>query len=122
MRLSRSLLTLALAFGVLLLVANLPLIPASLHTYFSALPLAAAGLGYGLLQVRLRPTPGTLWKRLMLAATFLLWAVDQLLPAGRAASLIGDLVIVAYVLDLYWLMQEQVTIAPRRVDPIDRAA
>jgi hypothetical protein len=34
--------------------------------------------------------------------------VDQLLPPGRLATAIGDVVIAAYVLDLYWLMQEQI--------------
>jgi hypothetical protein len=48
-----------------------------------------------------------LYKRLLLAATFVIWAVDQLLPPGRLATLIGDMVIAAYVLDLFWLSQEQ---------------
>ncbi len=54
-----------------------------------------------------RPARETLLKRLLLAATFVIWAVDQLLPPGRIATLIGDLVIAAYVLDLYWLIQPQ---------------
>jgi hypothetical protein len=95
-----------------LLVANLPVVPGSLHLYLSALPLALAGLGYALLQAFLRPPRTILLKRLLLAATFMLWAVDQLLPAGRAATLIGDVVIAAYVLDLYWLAQEQVSSSP----------
>jgi hypothetical protein len=49
---------------------------------------------------------GTLLKRLLLAGTFVTWAVDQLLPAGQLATFIGDVVITAYVLDLYWLIQE----------------
>jgi hypothetical protein len=40
---------------------------------------------------------------LLLASAFILWAVDQLLPPGQLATLIGDAVISAYVLDLYWM-------------------
>ena len=99
--------TAALAFAGLLLVSDVPLFPDRWHAYLSSLPLAAAGLAYAILQIRLNPPREMLLKRLMLAATFVLWAVDQLLPPGRLATVIGDFVIAAYVLDLYWLMQEQ---------------
>ena len=99
--------TVALVCAGILLLANLPFIPPRFHSYISAAPLAAAGISYALLQLRLRPQATTLWKRLLLAATFLTWAVDQLLPAGPAATAVGDAVIAAYVLDLYWLIQEQ---------------
>jgi hypothetical protein len=70
--------------------------------------LAVAGIGYAVLQFRVRPSRATLLKRFLLAGTFLLWAVDQLLPAGQLTTFVGDVVIAAYVLDLYWLSQEQV--------------
>jgi hypothetical protein len=92
--------------GVLLL-SNLPAVPGDMHGYLSAVPLALAGIGYAALQIRLKPSRATLLKRLLLAATFITWAVDQLLPPGRVATVIGDIVIAAYVLDLYWLVQEQ---------------
>jgi len=98
---------LALALAGLLLLSNVPLISNTLHSYLSAIPLALAGIGYATLQLRAGPPRGTLFKRLLLAATFVIWAVDQLLPPGRLATLIGDLVIAAYVLDLFWLSQEQ---------------
>ena len=44
---------------------------------------------------------------MLLAGTFILWAVDQLLPSGRLAMFIGDAVVAAYVLDLFWIIQEQ---------------
>jgi hypothetical protein len=97
----------ALAAAGILLLSNLPFIPISLHAYLGALPLALAGLAYATLQFRLRPARETLLKRLLLAATFMVWAVDQLLSSGWAAAFIGDVVIAAYVLDLYWLIQEQ---------------
>jgi hypothetical protein len=97
----------ALAFAGILLLSNVPIISDKLHAYLSSVPLAMAGIGYAILQLRAGPPRGTLYKRLLLAATFVIWAVDQLLPSGRLATLIGDLVIAAYVLDLFWLSQEQ---------------
>jgi hypothetical protein len=102
---------LSLVLAAALLVSNLPLVPAYLHLYLSSLPLALAGAGYALLQILLKPPLVTLFKRLLLATTFLLWAVDQLLPPGRAATVLGDAVIAAYVLDLYWLSQEQLSVS-----------
>jgi hypothetical protein len=59
-------------------------------------------------------------KRLLLAVTFVLLAIDQLLPVGKAATFIGDVVIAAYILDLYWLIQEQVAPADSTSDLGDR--
>jgi hypothetical protein len=97
----------ALAFAGLLLLSNLPVISDKLHSYLSSLPLAIAGTAYAILQLRAGTPRGTFYKRMLLAATFVIWAIDQLLPPGRLATLIGDAVIAAYVLDLYWLTQEQ---------------
>ena len=95
--------TTALVFAGLLLLSNLSLISDRLHAGLSSIPLAMAGVGYAVLQLRVGPPRGILFKRLLLAATFVIWAVDQLLPSGRLATLIGDVVIAAYVLDLFWL-------------------
>ena len=84
-----------------------PFVPAEVHAYLSSFPLAFAGLGYILLQIHLKPPRPTLIKRLVLAAAFLLWAVVQLLSPGRLSVFLGDTVIAAYVLDLYWMMREQ---------------
>ena len=97
----------ALASAGLLLLSNLPLVSTRLHAYLSAVPLAVAGVGYAMLQFRVRPAGETLLKRLLLAATFMVWAVDQLLSSRWAAVFIGDVVIAAYVLDLHWLIREQ---------------
>jgi hypothetical protein len=105
---ARAFMTIALAFAAILLLSNLPLISSRWHGYLTSVPLAIAGAGYAILQFRVRPPRGMLLKRLLLAATFVLWAVDQLLPPGWFATWIGDAVIAAYVLDLYWLTQEQV--------------
>jgi hypothetical protein len=97
----------ALLCSTLLLLSNLQLIPTWAHTWLGALPLALAGIAYAVLQIRLRPNRRTLVKRLVLAGTFILWAIDQLLPPGRLAVVIGDVVVSAYVLDLFWIIQEQ---------------
>lgn len=109
----------ALALGGILLFSDLPTVPDRFHSYLSSLPLAVAGIGYASLQLFRRPPLETMLKRLLLAATFVLWAVNQLLPAGKAATFIGDVVIVAYILDLYWLIQEQV--ADSTTDLSDRS-
>ncbi len=100
--------TIALAVAVVLLVSDLPIVPDRWHSYLSSVPLAIAGIAYAILQARARPPLGILLKRLLLAATFVMWAIDQLLPPGRIATFVGDGVIAAYVLDLYWLIREQV--------------
>jgi hypothetical protein len=94
-----------LAAGVLLLTSRF--MPAELHGYVSSVPLALAGLAYALLQIRLKPRRAILLKRLLLAGAFLLWAVVQLLPSGPLAVFLGDAVIAAYVLDLFWVIQDQ---------------
>lgn len=102
------LLLIALTLAGILLVSDLSNLPNQLHGYLSSLPLATAGIGYAVLQILRRPPLGIMLKRLLLAATFVLWAVDQLLPVRKAATFLGDVVIAAYILDLRWLIQEQV--------------
>jgi hypothetical protein len=80
---------------------------AGLHACVRCAALALAGIGYAVFQVRLKPSRGVLLKRLMLATAFLLWAFEQLLPAGRLTAFLGDAVIVAFVLDLIWVVQDQ---------------
>ncbi len=94
-----------LAAGILLLAS--PFVGTGMHPYLSSLPLALAGIGYALLQIQLKPPVRTLLKRLLLAAAFVLWAIDQLLPDGRLAIVIGDVVIAAYVADLFWMIRDQ---------------
>lgn len=117
----RGLVVIALALAATLLLSNLSLTSARLHAYLGSLPLAVAGIGYAILQFRVRPARGVLLKRLLLAGTFVIWAADQLLPSGRLATFVGDVVIAAYVLDLYWLQQEQVAAVDATSDSDDRS-
>jgi len=110
----------ALAGAGLLLLSNLPGVLIRLHAWLSAVPLAIAGLAYAMLQFRLRPVRETLLKRLLLAATFMVWAVDQLLSSREASVFIGDLVIAAYVLDLTWLIREQTAMVGSTFGQSDR--
>jgi hypothetical protein len=77
------------------------------HAPLSALPLLLAGASYTVLQALLRPPPLELLRRLMLGAAFLLWGVVQLMPAGRLATELGDLVIALYVFDLGLMIQAE---------------
>lgn len=94
-----------LTAGILLLANQF--VPAEIHGWLSALPLLLGGAGFAVLQLRIRPPRTTLWRRLLLAAAFLGWGIDQLLPAGRVALFLGDAVIAAYVLDLFWMANDQ---------------
>lgn len=97
----------ALLCSVLLLLSHLQFTSARAHAWLSSLALALAGVAYTVLQIRLRPSRRTLVRRLLLAGTFILWAIDQILPSGRLAMVIGDVVVSAFVLDLLWIAQEQ---------------
>src|ERR1700683_5529774 len=109
MKISRLVLFLArcaLLGAAVLVIAN-QFVSSNLHPYLGSFPLALAGIGYSLLQIHLRPPRQTLWKRLALPAAFLLWAIVQFLPPGRLNVFLGDAVIAAYVVDLLWMMQDQ---------------
>ena len=80
------------------------LLPLLTHGPVSALPLLLVGLAYLVLQLRLRPRPLELLKRVMLASAFILWGLDQLLPVGPLATTLGDIVIVLYIIDLALMM------------------
>src|ERR1019366_9000546 len=67
----------ALLCSTLLLLSNLQVTSTKAHAWLSSLPLAVAGVAYAVLQIRLRPDRWTLAKRLFLAASFVLWAIDQ---------------------------------------------
>ena len=104
----------ALVCSALLLLSNLPFTSTRAHNaWLSSLPLALGGMAYVVLQIRLRPRRSVLVKRLILAASFIGWAIDQVLPSGAIATFLGDAVVSAYVLDLFWIIQEQTESAER---------
>lgn len=84
------------------------------HAPISAAPLLLIGGASLCFLILTRPKPLDLCKALLVSLAFLLWGIDQLLPAGWITTFIGDLVIVLYVVDLGWtiasaLRRRQVT-------------
>jgi peptidoglycan/LPS O-acetylase OafA/YrhL len=70
------------------------------HAAVSPAPLFLIGVAFIALQVWLRPGPGALLRRMMVALAFLLWGVVQLMPPGAQAATLGDVVIALFVVDL----------------------
>ena len=97
---------LAFASGVVLLVNDLswPIFTPFAHAPISAAPLLLIGLAALGFQFVVRPNFLDLFKACIVSAAFLLWGIDQLLPAGWLATTLGDVVIVLYVIDLGWMM------------------
>lgn len=94
---------LALLAGITLLTSDL-FFTAYPHTPVSAAPLLLIGAAYLGFQALIRPKPLDLFKALLVSSAFIFWGVDQLLPSGRFATALGDVVITLYVIDLAWGM------------------
>ncbi len=113
-RATRSLNIVALGGGFLLLFMDLWPLPGVSHSWVSACPLVIVGLAYLSLQVLKRPNLLAWVKAVMVGGAFILWGIDQLLPAGSLATGIGDLVIFLYVFDLQWLIRDDLAQVPHR--------
>jgi hypothetical protein len=100
----------ALVTGAILLVSDL-FWTSFPHTLISAAPLLCIGLAYLGFQVLIRPKLLNLFKAFILSSAFIMWGIDQLLPAGWTATTLGDIVIVLYVLDLGWMMMDRLKVA-----------
>jgi hypothetical protein len=94
----------ALAACAALLIGDAKLwTPPGLSTAaISAAPLLLIGIAFLVVQSILRPRMAELLRNVLLAATFLLWGVVQLMPQNSLAARLGNLVIVLYVVDLAW--------------------
>jgi hypothetical protein len=106
------LIILALGSGLVLLVTDAlhdlwPIFNPLAHAPTSALPLLLIGLAALGFQAIIRPALLDLLKAMIVSAAFILWGIDQMLPAGRMATTLGDLVIVLYVIDLGWMMADR---------------
>ena len=88
------------------------------HAPISAAPLLFIGVAYLGFQVLIRPNPLDLFKALIVSSAFILWGIDQLLPGGRFATTLGDVVITLYVLDLGWVMIDRLKLR-NRIDKED---
>ena len=66
----------------------------------SAFPLICVGISYGCLQFTLPRSRSELVLSLAVGLAFVLWGVEQFVPDRELASLIDDLVVFLFVLDL----------------------
>ena len=94
----------ALIAGACLLMgdAKILIVPGLSAALISAAPLLLIGISFLIVQPILRPRLAELLKNVLLAGTFLLWGVIQLMPQNSLAPRLGNVVIVLYVVDLAW--------------------
>jgi len=76
--------------------------PPQAHDVLGALPLLAIAVAYLVDQSIRRPGRQQLFKATLLALAFVLWALNQLWPSFRQATLFNDLAIALFVLDVFW--------------------
>jgi hypothetical protein len=74
------------------------------HAPVSAAPLLLIGIASLGFQILTRPRPLEAFKALLVSLAFILWGIDQMLAPGWLTTMIGDVVIVLYVIDLGWMM------------------
>jgi hypothetical protein len=77
------------------------LLPAGIHGYVEAAPLALIALAYLLYQSVHRPPPREWLKAALLAAAFLFWSANQFWPNPHQATIFNDLAIALFVLDVF---------------------
>lgn len=80
------------------------LFPARAHDVLGALPLALIAFAYLAYQTIRRPGPAELFKAILLAIAFFLWAANQFWPEAARATLFNDLAIALFVLDVFLVM------------------
>jgi hypothetical protein len=97
-------LTLASVAVLLLWDVRPGLFPARAHNLLGALPLALIAIAYLVYQSIRRPGPAELFKAILLAAAFLLWAGNQYWPDAAFATLLNDLAIALFVLDVFFVI------------------
>jgi hypothetical protein len=80
--------------------------PIHAHNVLGALPLALIAIAYLVHRWRLRPTRAEALRALLLAAAFLFWAANQLWPDLPQATLLNDVAVILFVLDVLLGMRE----------------
>jgi hypothetical protein len=122
---NRTLLRAAQAFVILAFASSAALLARNLKmaeilglrtAAISALPLLAVGLSFLAVQPIIRPQRAELLKNLLLAATFLLWGVVQLMAPNSLSKTLEDMVIVLYVADLAWTVLAKVNAMEKSFD------
>jgi integral membrane sensor domain MASE1 len=96
--------------GLLALLALVPLLfwyalpdafPSRAHGPLAALPLALAALVGLIPAVRGGRTRAEWAKAVVLAAAFLFWAANQLVPEGTLATVLNDVAVALFVVDVF---------------------
>jgi hypothetical protein len=106
---SRRMGSISFVLGVLTLVSLGPLLvwdatparfPARAHDVLAAVPLTLVALVYLVYQGLRRAAPREFAKAILSALAFVFWAMNQLWPDHRQATLFNDIAIAAFVLDV----------------------
>lgn len=112
-RLDRSHRALAVVLGLVTLASVVVLFvwdavpqwfPARTHDFLGAFSLGMIAVAYLVYQAAHRPPAKELAKAVMLAVAFLFWAANQLWPASPYATLLNDVAIALFVLDVFLVM------------------
>jgi hypothetical protein len=89
--------------GLLLLWDAVPArFPPNSHDTLSALALALIAFAAIVHRLEQRWTWGELGRTLLLAAAFLCWSANQFWPAISRATLLNDLAVALFVIDVWW--------------------
>jgi len=96
------LVVLAVAFSGVLLAkdAGMEILPQLPLHLISAVSLLLVGLAYLLIQPAMGLRPKELLKNMLLASTFILWGIVQLMPQNVLSMRLDNLVVALFVLDL----------------------
>jgi hypothetical protein len=78
--------------------------PPHAHDILGALPLALIAVAYLAYQTVRKPGKAEVLKAVLLAAAFLLWAGNQLWPLASWSTLLNDLAIALFVLDIFFVL------------------
>jgi hypothetical protein len=107
--------TLALATGGALLArdSGVGIFPGLSRGAASAAPLLSGGIAFLILQLIIRARLKDLLKNVLLAATFILWGIVQLIPQNFLSIRLGNVVVPLFVLDLAWATMSGVNSPPR---------
>lgn len=76
-------------------------LPAGMHGFVEATPLALIAMVYLLYQSVHRPPPREWIKAILLAAAFLFWSANQCWPNPHQATIFNDIAIALFVLDVF---------------------
>jgi hypothetical protein len=115
-----ALVALALAFSVALLAndAGMGTLPRTSRGVISAVPLLSVGVAFLILQLMMRPRLKEWLKNVLLAATFILWGIVQLMPQNALSMRLGGLVVALFVLDVTWAIL--VSLSPTQESTLPR--